>query len=216
LIIKAISKKKTELDYLLKEDTLVEKGLWIYMYDKCNRIIKESYYWNNHSTDTTQWIYEYPNDSTTIIHKYDKLYKHLRYQYQQSGNIENFTMANSDSSYVTKGLFVYDKQNRIIRIEEYENKDFIQNIQTNTYIDTLAKKPSVKVWIFTKYTTPAIITTFEYDEIGNEIKSGSIGKDSKTQHVEYKYDLHNNWIEKKVNLSNGRIKISRREFEYWE
>ncbi|WP_452218339.1 hypothetical protein [Lacinutrix undariae] len=209
-------KRKIELDYLRDEDTLIEKGIWVYEYDKINRIKEENYYWNNRSIDTTQWIYKYPNDSTTIIHQYDKTYKHLRYQYQQSDNLEYFTKANSDSSYVTKGLFVYDKYNRITRIEEYENKNYIQNLRSQNYKDTISKNPSIKVWIFTKYNAPPTISTHEYDSFGNEIKSSGVGKGSRTHLTEYKYDQYNNWTEKKVNLSNGRIKITRRKFEYWE
>ena len=207
---------KTELAYLRKKDTLIEKGLWVYEYDELNRIKEENYYWNNRSKDTTQWVYKYPDDSTTIIHQYDKTYKHLRYQYQQSDNLEYFTKANSDSSYVAKGLFVYDKFNRIIRIEKYENKDYIQNLRSQNYIDTIIKNPSVKVWISTKYNAPPAISTHEYDSFGNEIKSSGVGKGSRIHLTEYKYDKYKNWIEKKVNLSSGRIKISRRKFEYWE
>lgn len=218
---KGYTKRKYELNYLPKKDTLIEKGLWTFKYDKLNRIKEENYYWNNKSADTTQWVYEYPNDSTTIIHQYDKTYKHLRYQYQQTRNLENFIKTNSDSSYVTKGLFVYDKYNRITRIEEYENKDYIQNLRIQDYNDTLSKQPSLKVWINTKYNASTFITTHEYDTFGNEIKSSGIDKVSRTHLIkfhliEYKYDQKNNWIEKKVNLSNGRIKISRRKFEYWQ
>jgi len=209
-------KKKIELDYLLKKDTLVEKGLWIYKYDKSHRIKKENYYWNNRTKDTTQWVYEYPNDSITIIHKYYKTNKHYRYQYLQTGDLEKYTTANSDSSYVTKRLFVYDKYNRITRIEEYENKNYIQNLRTQNYNDTLSKQPSIKVWIYTKHNSPTVISTHEYDTFGNVIKSSGIGKGSRTHLTEYKYDPNNNWIEKKVNLSKGRIKISRRKFEYWK
>lgn len=208
--------RKVELVYLLSKQALSEKGVWTYEYDNQKRIKEERYNWNNYSSDVTQWVYTYPNDSTTIIDQYDKTYKHIRYQYIESGKLEHFTKANSDSSYVTKGLFVYDKYNRITRIEEYENKDFIQSLSTQSYSDTLTKQPYVKVWVFTKYDAPAAISLHEYDTFGNEIKTTDIGKKSRIHLTEYKYDQHNNWIEKKVKISNGKIKISRRKFEYWE
>ncbi|NCQ11320.1 MAG: hypothetical protein GW809_04055 [Bacteroidetes bacterium] len=119
---KGYKKKLIECEYSYKENTLTEKGLWFYKYDNRNRIVEELYCWNNRSNDTTKWVYDYPNDSTTLINRYSKHNQILRYQYVQSGEMEYYTKANSDSSTISKALFVYDEFTRLTRKEDYDDK----------------------------------------------------------------------------------------------
>lgn len=210
--------KKIEFSYMQEKDSLVDKGLWIYKYDKHNRILQETYCPDKFSMDTIKWFYTYPNDSTTLIHQYGTTYAFTNqfYKYLQEGWNEDFWQSNADSSYVTRKRFVYDMHNRMIRTEEYGNQNYIQYIRAYTYPDSLTRNPNIKVRINTKYNTPAIITTYEYDKFGNEIKASIIGKYARANNTKYKYDKNRNWIERSVYLSNGRIKISKRKFEYWE
>jgi hypothetical protein len=197
----------------------VPEGVWTYEYDKNNRIEEENYYWKNRKIDTTQWVYKYHGDSVTIVHQYDKTYKHLYYKYKQKGSCEYLSTANSDSTNFTKGLFVYDRYNRIVRKEKYENKKYVQFLRTYTYRDTIERGPSVKIWFFTWHTrhnSSPRISTHKYDNFGNEIESSGVGEFSRTHITEYIYDKYNNWIERKVHLYNGRIKISKRTYDYWE
>lgn len=207
--------KKTEFEYLHREDTLKPKGVWNYSYDSLNRINQETYYWNNYSNDTTIWVYEYFGDSVTLIHKYDDTYKHMRYRYAQRKNIEYLTTANSDSSYLTRVLFVYDKQNRLIRREEYEDQNTITFIRSWNYADSLFNNPSLDVGISAKHNYGPIIIINEYDSLQNLTLSRGVNS-GKPKVTEYTYDSYGNWIERRTQLPNDLIKISRRKIDYYE
>jgi hypothetical protein len=206
--------KKTEYEYLHRKDTLMAKGLWTYSYDSKNRIRQETYYWNNYSNDTTVWIYKYSDDSVTLVHKYDDTYKHMMYRYAQRNNIEYLTTANSDSSSLSRVLFVYDRLNRLIRKEEYEDQNTITFISSWNYADTLSTNPSIDVGISAKYNYGPIIIINEYDSIGNLILSKGVNPKTRIR-TEYTYDSKGNWIERRVFLPNSFIKISRRTIEYF-
>jgi len=203
---------KTEYD--LQEDTLKPKGLWRYLYDSLNRITQETYYWNNFSNDTTLLVYEYYGDSVTLIHKYDDTYKHRRYRYAQRNNIEYLTTANADSSYLETVLFAYDKQNRLIRKEEYENQNTIAFIRSWSYNDSLSTKPSLDAGISSKYNYGPVLIINEYDSLQNLILSKGIGTQKPTL-IDYTFDAYGNWIEQRKTLPNELIKISRRRIEYY-
>jgi hypothetical protein len=205
----------TEFEYLHREDSLKPKGVWNYSYDSLNRINQETYYWNNNSKDTTIWVYEYFGDSVTLIHKYDDTYKHMRYRYEQRRNIEYLTTANSDSSYLTRVLFAYDNQNRLIRKEEYEDQNTITFIRSWAYADSLSNSPSTDVGISAKHNYGPIIIFNEYDSLQNIKLSKGVNSDKPTI-TEYTYDRYGNWTERRTQLPNERIKISRRTIEYFE
>lgn len=207
--------KKTEFEYLYSNDTLRSKGKWTYSYDSLNRIIKEVYYWNNSSNDTTLWTYEYLGDSVTLIDKYDDTYKHMRYRYAQRDNIEYLTTANSDSSYLTRILFVYDRFNRIIRKEEYEDQPTMTHIRSWRYIDSLSVNAALDVSISLKHNYGPVVIINEYDSLQNVTLSSRIGN-QKPSLIEYDFDALGNWTERRTLLPNGFIKISRRRIEYYQ
>lgn len=207
--------KKIEYEYLRKQDSLKEKGLWNYKYDSNHRIIREKYIWNNYSKDTTIWVYEYLGDSVTIVHQYDDTYKHLVYRYAQRGNREYLTTANSDSSYLTRQIFTYDKQNRMIRKEEYEDQNTITFIRSFDYSDSLIHNPTLDVGISAKYDYGPIIIINKYDSLGSLILSKGIESKS-TKKIEYTYDKTGNWVERRMLLPNSLIKISRRTIIYYD
>lgn len=207
--------KKTEYEYIHREDTLKPKGVWNYSYDSLNRIKQETYYWNNYSNDTTTWIYKYFGDTVTLVNKYDATYKHMKYRYAQRKNVEYLTTSNSDSSYLTMVLFTYDKLNRLIRQEEYENQNRITFIRTWNYANSTSNNPSIDVGISAKYNYGPIIIINEYDSLQNLVLSKGINSD-KPEITEYSYDCYGNWIERRTQLPSNSIKISRRKIEYFE
>ncbi|NCQ11319.1 MAG: hypothetical protein GW809_04050 [Bacteroidetes bacterium] len=84
------------------------------------------------------------------------------------------------------------------------------------YEDSLSRSPSVTISAYTKLNARAMVTIHEYDAFGNEIKWSNVGESSRYARTVYKYDKNMNWIEKKMFLANGRIKLYKREFDYWE
>lgn len=204
----------SKTEYELREDTLKPKGLWRYLYDSLNRITQETYSRNNFSNDTTIWVYEYHGDSVTLIHKYDDTYKHMIYRYAQRNNIEYLTTANADSSYLTSLLFAYDKLNRLMRKEEYEDQNTITFIRSWKYKDSLATKPSLDVGISSKHNYGPVIIMNEYDSLQNLVLSKGVGT-QKPKLTAYTFDSYGNWIERRTTLPNALIKVSRRRIEYY-
>lgn len=127
----------TETELTTANDSIEVGAFWTYKYDNKNRILKEERFSFQYFKDTITWNYEYVGDSIINIQQLDKTYKILYYTYIEKGNLEFLHNANSDSSYVTKKKYVYDKFNRVIRSEDYENKDFIQDLRITTYNDTI-------------------------------------------------------------------------------
>jgi hypothetical protein len=204
--------KMTEYEYLYEEDSLKPKGIWTYSYDSINRIVQEIYYLNNISNDTTILNYEYIGDSVTLVHDTNK---NLTYRYAQRGKIEFATKANSDSSHISRQLFVYDKLNRLIRKEEYEDRSTLTFLRSWNYTDSLSTKPSLDVGISAKYNYGPIIMINEYDSLQNLVLSKGIGS-QKPKIIEYTYDSNGNWIEQRTQQPNDLIKISRRKIEYFK
>lgn len=208
-------KRKTE--YRLKNDSIIEKGLWIYNYEK-DKIKNEIYYWNNNSKDTTQWHYLYPDERTTIINQESTMSpKLMHYIYEQDKNKEYYKSINADSSYIGRSLYVYDKQNRIIRIEKYDDQEYTRDIILSTYADSINFNPKVTASSYTKYDAPLFINQFkfnnQYDII--EIDGLDVSDDKKTI-IEYKYDDKKNWIEMIKKGGTGKIyKIYKREISYY-
>ena len=207
--------RKTE--YRLKNDSIKEKGLWIYNYEK-DKIKKETYYWNNYSKDTTQWNYSYHDKRTTIITQESTMSPKLMYYvYKQDQNNEYYESINADSSYIRRSLYVYDKHNRIIRIEKYDDQKYTRDIIFNSYADTINFKPKVTGSSYTKYDAPLIIQQFKFNNQNDIIEIDGLDvSDNKKTIIEYKYDDRGNWIEKTKKGGAGKIyKIYKREIFYY-
>lgn len=133
--------------------------------------------------------------------------------------MEYLNHANSDSSYITKKLFVYDKQNRLIRYEDYADKDYIQDLRISTYKDTISKNKFTEIIFWPKYNNSSY-NEFEYEESGNVVsmKIGNfVGLDPSINRYEYVYDIRGNWTEKKHIGWRGKLStVFRREIEYYE
>ncbi len=207
--------KKTE--YRSKNDSLIKKGVWLYEYDN-NKIKNEIYYWNNNSKDTSKWTYNYPNKNTTLITQQSTMSpKLMYYSYQQNKNKEYYKSANADSSFIRRTLNVYDKKNRIIRIEKYDNLDYIQDIVLKSYSDSLNPYPKITISSYTKYDAPFSIIKYIFNSNNDIIEYDSlINSDNKKNIIEYKYDTQGNWLEKTEKGGTGKIyKVYRREFTYY-
>jgi hypothetical protein len=129
----------TRTELRKENDSLKAGAVWKYKYDSNKRILEEKRISFQYSRDTMIWNYEYKGDSIINVNQLDKTYKILYYTYKQKGNMEYLNHANSDSSFVTKKLFVYDKKNRLTRYEDYSDKDYVQDLKISTYKDTISK-----------------------------------------------------------------------------
>jgi|TARA_R110000787_G_C13358764_1_gene439856 hypothetical protein len=202
-----------------ENDSLKTGAVWKYKYDSNNRILQEKRISFQYSKDTMIWNYKYKGDSIINVNQLDKTYKILYYTYKQKGNKEYLNHANSDSSYITKKLFTYDKQNRMTRYEDYANKDYIQDLRISTYKDTISKNKFKEIIIWTKYNNSSY-NEFEYDKNGNVItmKIGNfVGKEPSINRYDYVYDKKGNWVEKKHIGWRGKLStVFRREIEYYE
>lgn len=138
----------------------------------------------------------------------------MRYRYAQRKNLELLTTANADSSYLTRTLFYYDQQNRLIRKEEYEDSNSLTFIRSWSYVNTETSSPNVDVGISSRYNYSPVIRLFEYDSLENPIRERGVNSD-KVLTTEYSYDHQGNWIEKRTKLLNDRFKITRRKIEYF-
>lgn len=206
-----------KLELTLNKDSLILDNKWSYYYDKKNRIKKEA---NKYST----WDYEYIGDSITKITQLDKNYNSPQYyKYTQKGNRELLNTFNIDSSYQTKRLFVYDKYNRTTRLENYDNKEFIQQIILKNYKDTISQNPDNEIYIYTNgnpYIDIFIKKNYEYDNKNNPIKSEfenlNLSK-NKSEKYQYTYDKQGNWIEKKLfDTKNKLFSVIKREIFYYD
>lgn len=206
---------KTELRK--KKDSIISSAVWKYKYDLNNRIQHENRISFEYSKDTMTWNYKYFGDSIVNIQQLDKTYKTLYYTYKQKGDLEYLNHANSDSSYVTKRLFAYDKQNRIVRFEDYENKNYIQNLILTTYKDSTSRNKFKEITIRTKYNN-SYYNEFEYDKNTITIKTANFsGYESYVNKHEYTYDKEGNWIEKKIfNPSGKLVTVFKREIKYYK
>ena len=207
---------KTELK--LENDSLIAGAPWTTQFDGANRIIKKTRISHQYSKDTTQWKYEYLGDSIINVRQFDNTYKVLYYTYREVDNKEYLNTANSDSSYITKSLFVYDKYDRLIRSENYENSSYIEDIRINTYTDTISNNIFKTLNIWTKF-NDNFYNQFEYDEYNNVVKMiiGRFDTDKESiNRYEYVYDAKVNWIEKKHFGWRGRVStVFKRDIEYY-
>lgn len=206
-----------KLELTLNKDSLILDNKWSYYYDKKNRIKKEA---NKYST----WDYEYIGDSITKITQLDKNYNSPQYyKYTQKGNKELLNTFNIDSSNQTKRLFVYDKYNRSTRLENYDNKEFIQQIILKNYKDTISQNPDNEIYIYTNgnpYIDIFIKKNYEYDNKNNPIKSEfenlNLSKNT-SEKYQYTYDKQGNWIEKKLfDIKNKLFSVIKREIFYYD
>jgi len=208
---------RKKIEYRLKNDSIIEKGLWLYNYEN-DKIKKEIYYWNNRSKDTTQWHYLYPDESTTIINQESTMSpKLMHYIYKQVKNKEYYKSINADSSFIGKSLYVYDKRDRIIRIEKYDDQEYTRDIILKSYSDSINLNPKVTVSSYTKYDAPVSINQYKFNDQYDiiEIDGLDVSDDIKTI-IEYKYDDNKNWIVKIKKGGTGKIyKIYKREISYY-
>jgi hypothetical protein len=208
---------KTELG--TENDSLKAIAVWEYKYDAKNRIIQEKNISFKHSKDTVIWNYQYEGDSVTYIQQLDKTFQILYYTYIQNGELEYLNTANSDSSYLTKYLYKYDKQNRLIRFENYTNKEFVQDLKIYTFKDTISRNKFKEISISARNNRSSY-SEFEYDERGNVttvIIGDFVSSEPAINKYTYVYDERGNWIEKTHIGWRGKLStVNRREIEYYE
>lgn len=202
--------KKSELSFDLKDSVSIS-AIWTYQYDKANRIVRE-FRDSKKYGDTSSWNYKY-NKNNTLIKYYQKDYRVLYYNYSQINEIELLTTANSDSTYQRKMKFIYDKHNRLVRYENYENTDSIVNSRILSYNNE--SRNYTNETIEDKKYKFKTNKSYEYDVNGNVIKI--FNEEQKlTGWFEYVYDKNKNWIEQKCFNSSGKIyNVYKREISYY-
>lgn len=214
--------RKTELR--LKNDSLVEKGVWQYFYEN-EKIKKEVYIWNNHSETIDEWHYSYPHPDSVLIVKTTKgngIFGNSNqyYSYVRKGNKEIFKSYNADSSFIQRQLNVFDSHNRIVRIEKYEDRDYLTDIYFYSYKDSVFNQPDRTISSFTKYDEPfPVMVRYLYNEFGDVTDVMNFNSDPASHLVfEYEYDPKGNWIKKiHKNNSNGKVtRIVERSFKYYD
>lgn len=202
-----------------ENDPLKAGAVWKYKYDSNNRILEEKRISFQYAKDTTIRKYEYLGDSIINVKQFDRMYNLLYYTYKQNGNMEYLNQANSDSSFITRKRFVYDKQSRLTRYEDYTNKDYIQDLRVFTYSDNVSKNKCTEVMIWAKYNS-SFYHEYKYDENGNAVEmkiAGFKGAEPSLNRYTYVYDKKGNWIEKiHVNRKGELWRVFRREIEYYE
>ena len=202
--------KKIELSFDIKNSMSIS-AIWTYQYDKENRIIREFRDSKKHG-DTSSWNYIYEKNKT-LIKYYQKDYHILYFKYSQINDVEQLTTANSDSSYQRKMKFIYDKQNRLIIYENYENTDSIVNLRILSYSNE-SRNYANEINDNKKYKFK-INKSFEYDENGN-VKKIFNEEQKLTGWFEYVYDRNKNWIEQKCYNLYGKIyNVYKREISYY-
>ncbi len=210
---------KTKSELRKENDSIKVGAIWQYQYDKINRILNETKLSFQYSKDTVTWNYEYVGDSIINIQQLNNNEKTSKYSYIEKDENEFFYHSNSDSSYMTKRLFVYDKFNRVTRSEDYKNKNFIQELIIKTYTDTISNNVFKEVVIWTKF-NDSFYNEFEYDEKGSPIKMiiGNFkNNDPSINRYEYKYDRIGNWIQKRHFGWRGKLsRVYKREIKYYE
>lgn len=211
----------TRTELRKENDSLKTGALWKYKYDSINRILQEKRISFQYSKDTMIWNYKYKGDSIINVNQLDKTYKILYYTYKQKGNKEYLNHANSDSSYITKKLFVYDLQNRLIRSEDYRDKDYIQDLNLISYTDSISKNIYKKISLDAKYNN-SWYTEYSYNSEGhiNTMSFGNFSNSNNKEPInryEYIYDQNNNWIEKRHYGTNGKLStVFRRKITYYK
>jgi len=204
--------KIEQLEISKHKDSLLTTGTWKYEYDSSNRILRENY-----DKLHSRWDYIYIGDSITKITKTDlsNYYKPEYYIYTQRGNkelLKNYI----DSNYIYKRIYTYDKSKRIIRHENFENKDSIQDIFMKAYSDRSSKK--VKSFFYKRGKNEPVKYSYEYDKNNNVIKEiKTMSSKTITKFYEYVYDTNSNWIESKEFDTNHKLlTVTKREISYYD
>lgn len=209
----------TRTELRKENDSLKSGAVWKYKYDSNNRILQEKRISFQYSKDTVVWNYKYKGDSIINVNQLDKTYKILYYTYKQKGNKEYLNHANSDSSFITKKRFVYDKQNRLIRSEDYRDRNYIQDLKLISYVDSISKKIYKRLSLDAKYNN-TWYTEYNYNTKGDvtAMSFGNFSNEKKPENkYEYAYDQNGNWIEKRHYSPKGKLStVFRREIKYYE
>ena len=166
---------KTEhLLFDLRENPSLDSLKWIYQYDSKNRLNKELFIKYTQPVDTNITTYSYPNDTLAIERKEKTEIQHIINKNQE------VIISHSDNGYQTKRLYKYDNLERLIRYENYEDKDFIQQLHIYTYKDTLTDNVYQQVNVWPVHNNSSSFTKSEYDKYGNPVKIYSGKFDNET------------------------------------
>lgn len=205
--------KECRVSFDLKKENPLDSLKRIYKYDKENRVVQELLIDYGTPIDTNITIYEFKNDSIVLKQNEIASSKHKITSHQ-----EIITSISKDD-YKTKRLYQFDDYDRLIRYEDYEDKEFIQELHIYLYQDTLSKNIYKQINLYPKYNNDVDCITKEYDNFGNPvvIKFQRFENDKNRKNkMEYKYDSNGNWIERRYYYPNGKLsKISFRTIIYY-
>ena len=194
--------KESRVSFDLKKENPLDSLKWIYKYDKDNSVVQE--FWIDYGTpiDTNITIYEFKNDSIVLKQNEIAASKHKITSHQE------IITSISKNGYKTKRLYQFDDYDRLIRYEDYEDKEFIQELHIYLYQDSISKNIHKQINLYPKYNNDADCITKEYDNFGNPvvIKFQRFENDKNRKNkMEYKYDSNGNWIERRYYYPNGKL-----------
>lgn len=197
----------------LKKESPLDSSKWIYRYDKEHRLIKKLRIHYDNPIDTSITTYKYINDSIVLRNSDIASSKH-----KITSDKEIITSV-SKNNYKTKRLYQFDDFNRLIRYEDYDDKEFVQQLHIYTYLDTTTTNVYKQINLWPKINNDANYVAKDYDQYGNPITitTGRFDENKIMKfRMVYKYDSYGNWIERKYFNQNDKLsKISYRVITYY-
>lgn len=208
----------TKVFFDLRTDRGTDSLKWFYKYNSKSRILEENFIDYKRPKDIQLLSYQYQNDSLILSKRITKNHKVIS-TYEIDSNIL-IVRTIQNNSYKTKRLYQYDKWNRIIRYEDYHDKEFIQELHLYTFQDTLNDNIYKQINLYPGVNADISYSTKEYDKFGNPITVySSTFNDNKIRIFKYvyKYDSHGNWIRREFyNQNNNLSQLEKRKITYFE
>ena len=187
--------------------------------------------------------YNWPVMQLSMLGGYSEIYKDMitTYRYDSIGNLKDYLMIYSDSSFYSKSVYKYDKYGKLIELKWYRDSRLENSSERDTYryfynedgqiifeekldfqdrrINLTLNSYNEKGQIIKDETYYFNLDCFpgeweyEYDELGNLIEKNQMTGRYIDSKTTYKYDNLQNPIEKIEYDSDGKID-SKREHKY--
>tara|TARA_R100001369_G_scaffold22047_1_gene40233 strand:+ start:259 stop:987 length:729 start_codon:yes stop_codon:yes gene_type:complete len=161
--------------------------------DKKGLTIAERFFSNGIEEFSSEYQYDSENKITIETSRNEKTMSEIYYYYDSEKKLSKKVAKNSNRVRTSESLYSNGNLNQI----SYYNSNFgIPTMVANFFYD--------------KYNN--IITQGQYSIMAETFMPGKVTKEQN----EYKYDLHNNWIQK-INKNNyNKLTLTNREIEYYK
>lgn len=183
--------------------TIEDNGRWhltVYSYDDAgNKTVAKSTSNMSSEAEYTTYSYDYRGNCTyvhTLFEGSGRKSNSSRYAYNEFNELisEEHTTSNG----VTKTLYEYDKNGKLIRREQISAKGL-------SWVDTYVRNSEGLVTKMTSTNPNGKVSTdtYEYDSKGNEILEVSTDYEGRTYSIAHQYDEAGNMTEYTFNYSTG-------------